>query len=277
MESWGSDLSRSYPEDGSKFDEVKVQPAHELVQARIRQAIGLGIYGPGDRLPQERELAEHMGVSRATVRQAMAVLGARGYVESKRGSTGGWFVTSRRGDDAEVLHVLAKSLPRLDNVLDFRIIVESAAAALAAHRRLDRDLQAMDDAIGEIEAAADIASFRRSDTAFHLAVARATGNSMLQNAVKEARLTTFFLVDMMDYEVGLHRSSVTEHRAIYEAVQGQDQESARKAMVDHIEATRKALHSAIKGEQPYFNGPPKAIKKRTFRSVTSKDKQHSAV
>ena len=271
-------MSRSYPENDPKFDEIKVQPAHELVQARIRQAIGLGIYGPGDRLPQERELAEHMGVSRATVRQAMAVLGARGYVESRRGSTGGWFVTSRHGDDAEVLHVLARSLPHLDNVLDFRIIVESAAAALAAQRRLDRDLQAMDDAIGQIEVATDIASFRRSDTAFHLALVRATGNSMLQNAVKEARLTTFFLVDMMDYEVGLYKSSITQHRTIYEAVKGQDPESARKAMVDHIEATRTALHSVIMGEQSHSDSLPKPIKKRTFSSLKGRDKQqHSAV
>jgi DNA-binding GntR family transcriptional regulator len=143
---------------------------------------------------------------------------------------------------------------------------------------MDKDLQAMCDAIGQIEVAADVASFRRADTAFHLAVAKATSNSMLQNAVKEARVTAFFLVDMMDFEVRLYNSTLSEHRAIYDAIKVHDQEAARKAMVDHIEVTRRALHSALKGEQSYPGNPPKLVSTTTLRSAAGKDKhQHSAV
>ena len=231
------------------FKQVKVQQVHELVQESIEQAIGLGIYGPGDRLPQERELAEHMGVSRATVRQAMAVLETKGYVKGKRGSSGGWFVTKPRRPAGDIRTILGKSLPRLDSVLDFRIIVESAACELAAERANPADVRAMQDAIHEMEQAADVASFRRSDTQFHLAVAVAAHNSMLQSSIEDARATAFFLVDAMDFEVQLHQSSLIEHREIYHAINGHNVTAARQAMASHIETTRRELHTAFQEKE----------------------------
>ena len=72
----------------------RVEPAaaHELVVAEIRRAIHMGSYVLGDRLPAERALAEQLGVSRATLREALHVLRSEGYVESRRGAHGGLVV-----------------------------------------------------------------------------------------------------------------------------------------------------------------------------------------
>ena len=78
-------------EDGSEpvMERVELSPAYELVVECIRRAIHIGTYIPGDKLPPERLLAEHLGVSRTTLREAVRVLASEGYVESRRGAHGG--------------------------------------------------------------------------------------------------------------------------------------------------------------------------------------------
>ncbi len=74
---------------------IEPSPVYELVVERIRRAIHIGSYVPGDRLPPERALAEQLGVSRTTVREAIRVLEGEGYVESRRGATGGVILLDR--------------------------------------------------------------------------------------------------------------------------------------------------------------------------------------
>src|SRR5205809_418612 len=79
---------------GNEVSIQRVEPAaaHALVVEQLRRAVHIGSYVPGDRLPSERALAEQLGVSRATVREAIKVLRDEGYVESRRGARGGLMV-----------------------------------------------------------------------------------------------------------------------------------------------------------------------------------------
>ena len=83
---------------GTAIQRVEPAAAHELVVEEIRRAIHMGTYVPGDRLPAERALAEQLGVSRATLREAIGVLRAEGYLESRQAR----IPAGRRGDPREL-------------------------------------------------------------------------------------------------------------------------------------------------------------------------------
>lgn len=226
------------------FDHIDVKTVPELVGQQIEEAIHLGLYGPGDKLPAEQQLADHLGVSRMTVRYALQILQTKGYVRSKRGKTGGWFINNVTPSTNPLRESLLRSLPRLYHVLDFRLVVEPAAAQWAAERRTEDHLAQMEGALALMENVEDLPEFRRADSAFHLAIAAATGNPMMEKAIREARMTLFVLADAMGFGVVLH-STREEHRRIYRAIREGEGDEAYRAMAHHIETTRSELNDIL--------------------------------
>src|SRR5699024_8183745 len=100
----------------------------------IREEIHSGTYGPGDRLPPQRELAELLGVSRVSVQEGLKHLVERGYLDVRRGASGGSFVTELSGPAERWRRRLRDRAVELDGLVDFRIGVEARVAALAAMR-----------------------------------------------------------------------------------------------------------------------------------------------
>ena len=229
------------------FDHIEIKSAPDLVGQKIQQAIHLGIYGPGDRLPPEQQLAANLGVSRMTVRDALHVLHAKGYVHSKRGPKGGWFITESMAAQSALRASLRESLPYLNQILDFRMVVEVAAARFAAERRSLRHVEQMADALEALERATDFSDFRRADSEFHLAVAVAARNPMLEKAVAEARITLFVLTDAVGFGVIL-QSTLKEHREILGAIQRENSPEAAELMGKHIETTRQELYHILDNE-----------------------------
>lgn len=187
-------------------------------------------------------MAEHLQVSRVTVREAMRVLEARGYVRSRRGIKGGWFVTSTQGVLDELRRSAVESIPALLDILDFRVAVEGAAARLAAARRSQEDIERMQAAIDEMRAYPDMPGFRRADSAFHLAVAEAARNRMLRDSIEEARITMFLLPDALGVGILLD-TSLREHTCILAAIAARDAAAAEQAAIEHIETTRQEMFS----------------------------------
>jgi DNA-binding FadR family transcriptional regulator len=231
------------------LDPVEPAAVHELVLDRIRRAIHLGVYAPGDRLPPERELADRLHVSRVTVREAMQVLEAKGYVKSRRGIKGGWFVISMESAIEDLRRRAHQSVPALHDILDFRLAVESAAARLAAQRRTDGDLDTMRAAIEEMREHPSLPGFRRADSAFHLAIADAARNTMLRESIEEARVTMFLIPDALGVDILLD-TSLREHADILQAIAARDPSGAERAAVKHIESTRQELHHDLPGLEP---------------------------
>src|SRR6185437_189909 len=109
---------------------VREGNAFEETVERLLTVIKLGLVGPGDRFPPERELAAQLGISRLTLRDAIGELARAGYVESRRGRLGGTFSTYSRPapNVADLRRLATEHGERLTDALTFRFAVETGAA-----------------------------------------------------------------------------------------------------------------------------------------------------
>jgi len=186
----------------------------------------------GGRFPPERELASRLQVSRASLRQALAVLEAQGFIEVRHG--GGVFLRRSRGFGG-VLHKLVERRARLPEVLEARELLEVRLAELAAARRTEGDLMAMRAALMDMEAEVDAAALGvDGDAAFHHAVHRAGNNKVLEHvidglaeAIHETRVESLSEPDRP-------RNSLRAHRRILEAIEAQQAPAAADAMRAHL-------------------------------------------
>lgn len=217
---------------------------HEIVLARIEADLAAGRWGLGERLPAERALAEELGVSRPSVREALRVLEAMGIVRTAVGSgpDAGATVIDRpaAGLGAAVrLHVASGTLVVRD-VVETRVLLETwavgQAAATAGGAGLSEAvalLDTMDDT------SLDPARFRELDAAFHVALVRLAGNVLVEAVMTGLRGAIESYV-----EVGTERledwprTAVrlrAEHRAVLDAVARGDGAGAADAVREHIE------------------------------------------
>ena len=171
---------------------VQQVAAYELVVDQVKRAIFLGRFLPGDKLPPERELARQLAVSRTTVREAIRMLEGERLVTTRRGAAGGATIEPFQNLENQTLDRIRRDVTAFEDLLDFRVAIEVAAARLAAQRRRKQDLQRM---TGELDAmralvskppdeqqTEDVASFLALDSAFHMSIARASRNDYLLRA-----------------------------------------------------------------------------------------------
>jgi GntR family transcriptional repressor for pyruvate dehydrogenase complex len=202
--------------------------------AHFKQLIRDGDLLPGDRLPPERELAETIGVSRSSLRQALKILSSMGVISQRVGS--GTRLNpvgaSILSEPLRFLVLLAAISPA--ELMEARLIVEPALAARAAERANPVDLRSMEDALGRM-ATSERGSpgWVQSDLDFHRAVYRASGNracAMLFSVVHESLEDLVQLTSTMvnaDHTIGFHRRIET-------AIRRRDPEGAQLAMYQHI-------------------------------------------
>ena len=261
--------------DLARFDRLSAPPAWQMVADSLRRKIALGLYRPGDVLPSERQLAEGMGVSRITVREALRVLQGERLVESRRSNSGGAQVCAPRSrPHAEVRAELRRERGRFLQILDCRIANESLAARLAARLRTEAHLAALEQTIPAMAAASrtleEVASaidgaapdeveaarprgeraaieFRRQDSIFHLTIAAIPANRYLFRTVEWLRTEFFTPVDLL-YRSRNRQDSAGEHTGILAAVRDRDEERASRRMREHIASTRRALDALLEAE-----------------------------
>lgn len=228
------------------LDIVRRPASHELVLEQIRRAIQLGRFDAGTRLPSERELAQQLGVSRTTVREAIRVLQGEGLVEVRRGRSGGAVVVSPRASRDEIARHLSRRLAEVEVVVDFRLIVEPAAARLAAERRSAEDLTGlealvtwMDELVAGPDSVATPSRFFALDSEYHHGIAEASRNPMLVAAVDDVRAQLFAPIGGIF--LALHPSANELHRELLEAIDAGDGDAAESAMRRHIALTRDAM------------------------------------
>ena len=198
-----------------------------------------GRYKAGDRLPAERELASDYGVSRPTVREAIIALEVQGLVEVRIGS--GAYVKRIPGkDDKPGFNVTAFELT------EARLLIEGEAAALAATQITDSELTALEQLISDIAAENRSGSGQEdADRAFHLAIARATRNTAIFNAIEELwRLRKTSPESALLHEKARTaniKPVVDEHTAVLAALRARDPAKARAAMRTHLSAVIESL------------------------------------
>jgi DNA-binding FadR family transcriptional regulator len=170
------------------FERVHPPTTFEETVERLGTAIRLGLLPPGTRLPPERDLADELGISRSTLRQALTTLVQSSHLTSRRGRSGGTFVAEEpplaQDQSAEPI-----ALEQARAVLDYRIAVETGATVLASERATDEDLELLDALTDEMGASegARFHVYRRADVRFHIGVAEACHSPRLVAAMTEVQ------------------------------------------------------------------------------------------
>src|SRR6266571_1759517 len=175
---------------GSLLQPLRLRSAGEQIAERLLTAIALGEFPPGQRLPTERDLADVLGVSRTSVREALHRLAAGGYVEVQRGRYGGAVVQAGWGPATDGLtwRTVRQDRERLEWLFDFRSLVEPLVARVAAERRGPGDAAAVEGALAGYRRAGGPEGHRAADQALHDAVARATHNPYLVGICRQVRV-----------------------------------------------------------------------------------------
>lgn len=228
---------------------VTTQTLTEVVADHLRRLIHLGEVGPGDRLPAERELAEQLGIARLSLREALKTLQNDGYVEVRRGARGGTYVTELEAPVARWRARMRTVSGEFDDIIDFRIGLETETARLAAARRTPEDLAAMRTTIDDLTVAHDRTAFRLADSRFHASLARAARSSRLGAAVESTRAELFNTHDLLPF-IDPVQESVDDHEVVFRAVEKGDVDAAAAAMRDHIEHTRTQLRAIVFATDP---------------------------
>ena len=226
---------------------LRAHHAFESCVEMLATSIRLGIYPHGGTLPPERELAERMGVSRSTLREAIGALREAGLLTTRRGRGGG-SVVDFRPEDPGSSQALDHSREELLDALEFRRIVEPGAAHAAAGRPLTEEQAAMlRDALDRVGSAASNGLHRQADSLFHLAIASLTESPLLIEAVTNVQIR---LHDMLGTIPVLERNiehSRQQHAAIAEAILSGDAAKARRTMESHCDDTAALLRGLMKG------------------------------
>lgn len=233
--------------DDAVFRPVRSGNAYEETVGRLLQAIRLGVVPPGERLPPGRDLAARLGVSRVTLREALATLQSTGYLEARRGRYGGTFVrdplpastTAPEQRSAEHLR------EELDDVLLLRQVLEAGAAESAAGRALSRaEREHLTGRLAQCSAA-ELCDYRRLDSRLHLAVAEVAGSASLTATLTDVRTRLNALLEAMPLmPVNLEHSN-RQHAAVVGAILAGDPAAARAAMAEHLAGTEALLRGFL--------------------------------
>jgi len=226
--------------NGATLETTRHEPRlYRVVADRIQQLIVAERILPGERLPSERDLATKLSVSRASLREALIALDLGGAIEVRGGS--GVYVSALREADA----ALPEAGPGPFEVLSARRLIEAEIAAIAARVATDSAIDAILKAVQEMEAShANKASNEHADRNFHLAIARATGNSALVGSLSYLwdqrghlwhRLKEHFQTEE------LRQETLKDHRHIFEAIASHDAAAAKKAMRAHLERVTRTF------------------------------------
>lgn len=227
---------------------VRLGNAFEEAVERILEAIKLGTFTAGDRLPPERELAARLNISRETLREAIKALRQSGHVQTKRGRFGGTFVAyrPRQPTRADLDRAAAGLGGALEDALTFRYAVEVGAAEAAARAALTREQrERLHSRLADVQQA-DLSGYRQVDSRFHIAVAELTGSRMLTATVIEARSRLNDLLDAIPMLPHNISHTVEQHAAIARAVLAGDPEAARRAAQEHLDGTAALLRGFLR-------------------------------
>jgi GntR family transcriptional repressor for pyruvate dehydrogenase complex len=226
---------------------VRGHHAFEGCVEQLATAIRLGVYPRGSTLPPERELAERLGVSRATLREAIAALRAADFVSTTRGRGGGTAVSFRpqKPSSRRARALLPRRAELLDTLV-FRRLVEPGAAHLAAGRDLTaRQRDFLAGAHEEVASATDEATHRQADSRFHLAIAAVTESSQTMRAVSSVQADLHDMLSAIPVlGVNLDHSS-RQHRLILQAVLKGEATKARRVMESHCDDTAALLRGLL--------------------------------
>ncbi|MGG6382483.1 FadR/GntR family transcriptional regulator [Paenarthrobacter sp. NEAU-H11] len=233
----------------------RIGPSGGLVAQTVRrlgEAVNLGIFPVGERLPAESDLAEQLGISAMTLREALAIMREAGYLETRRGRMGGTYINpdalsmTERGRSAgtpEISEELARDLT------DYRIAIGAHSAALAASRATPDEIDELRALIKQMDNAETFAEFRKADASFHVMISSCTRSPRLVKAEADVQSEITPLARGA-FNVGPHWRHATnsEHADILAAIESRAPDLARERMTAHLHSSFEAVEGFLKAD-----------------------------
>jgi GntR family transcriptional repressor for pyruvate dehydrogenase complex len=226
------------------FEPVKNQRVSDEILVQIKDAVLGGKFQIGDRLPNERTLAEQFGASRTSVREALRGLEQAGVIYIKKGVNGGVFVADpdHRMVSRPFQTLLQLRKVTMDNIVEARLIFEPEAARLAAQRARPEDLEEMKQVIEKMSEAVETGEPPRSfDLKFHKLIARAARNPILEMLSESMLEVASQVITDLHPSIDVLKHVVDRHREVFEAVRKRDDDLAFSVMSKHIIDVRNRL------------------------------------
>ncbi len=253
------------------FLKVTPEKLSSSVVRQIEQLILRGILRPGERLPAERELSDRLGVSRPSLRDAIADLSDRGLLTSRAGS--GVFVAEVLGSafSPALTQLFASHEEAVFDYLAFRRDMEGLAADRAARHGSDTDLKVIDTIFHKMEAAhqkRDPSDEAELDAQFHMAIIEASHNVIMLHMMRSMfdllRQGVFYNRQMLFRNRATRDELLDQHRAMNAGVQNRDPAAARAAVEAHLTYVEQSFHEVLRAERN------EAIARQRFDHETSR-------
>jgi len=238
------------------FTKINPEKIADAVTRQIELLILRGILNPGERLPSERELAERLGVSRPSLREALADLQERGLLVSRAGA--GVFVADVLGSAfaPALVQLFSRNNEAVFDTIAFRRDMEGLAAERAANLGSDTDLKVIDrlyQRMTEAHPKGRPEEEAKLDAAFHLSIVEASHNIIMLHMMRSMydllREGVFYNRQIMFQQRMTRTALLEQHAAINDAIQARDPAAARRAVQSHLDYVEQALLSHQKAER----------------------------
>jgi DNA-binding FadR family transcriptional regulator len=222
------------------FEPVQAPTTFEETVERLGTAIKLGLLPPGSRLPPERDLADELGISRSTLRQALTTLSQSGLLVAYRGRGGGTFVVE---SPPLTVDTGAPDEEWMRSVLDYRVAIETGVATLAAERAGEEQLDAMRRLVEAMAAGSKppFEPYRLADIRFHIALAEAAKSPRLVAAMTVVQGQMSELITHIAHPEEVLTRSNDQHRELLAALCRRDAAAAVAVVRQHLASTEHIL------------------------------------
>lgn len=223
------------------FKAINKKSTLEIIIQQIKNQIKKGILKPGEKLPSERKLADQLGVSRASVREAIQALAFSGYLEVIQGK--GTYILEMATRYDEIVNFFSEfSDYSLDYLMEARIMLEGEFARLAALNANQEEIDEIERIFNEISNSKDLNTFFVKDLELHLTIAEATHNPFMDGLMKiigemlykETEKIIYLSKDTKEHTIKILYNLV---KTIREA----NPEEAKKWMIEHIRSIKLSL------------------------------------
>jgi len=228
------------------FKSVKSNKVSEHITEQIRRAIFAGKLKPGDKLSPERELTKTFHVSKVTLREALRSLEILGFLEIRKGVSGGAFVTAvdmKKARDSFTNFLLFKNLS-LSNLSEVRLILEPYVAEKAALAITEEELRRLENLNKECEYVIkhDIPiESRKNEIEYHRIIGSISGNPILMFILDFVENLLIDTKEILQPGKEFSQKVLNAHKRIYKALLERDSKKVREEMIKHVREVEKDL------------------------------------
>ena len=237
------------------YQKIELDRVAESVITQIEQLILRGIIRPGERLPSERDLADRLGVSRPSLREAISTLQDRGLLTTK--ANAGVFVAELLGTpfSPSLTELFSTHNEAVFDYISFRSDLEGMAAERVANLGSETDLKVIQAVFDKMKIAHDNKNSLEEaslDAQFHMAIIESSHNVFLLHMVRSMfevlKKGIFYNRQVMFSRHTTRATLLEQHRSICNAIQNRDARGARKAVEDHMDFIKTCLQEVKKSE-----------------------------